>query len=303
MANYEAIQKLRPGVTDFIIHRQYRHQGDVLFFPPNVQSNAFTTDRRGFRHTIFDGKTLSVADILKRDDFGLVLGGSRGFGFGIAGNENAMPSLLSQRFGFPFANLALFQGNSRNLFALLNASLANATKAPAAVVHFSGGDLGSFAATGIADAIFGSPNAKLLRTVREERKKLPPIERSVRAMLKFTSLWTRSIAQLCHAFEIPLVLVHDTTFFEKREPSALDREAELGVPYQKWERPWFKNHKAYAGVFYDCRSALAGKLGVPIAGPLGRHDLSFIDEFHYDEEGIKALTDDVAAALKPLVRA
>jgi len=303
MANYNTIQKLRPGVTDFVIHREHRHLGDVLCFPPNVQSSGFSTDRRGFRHTVFDGQDLSVADILKRDNFGLVLGGSRGFGFGIAGNENAMPSLLSERFGFPFANLALFQGNSRNLFSLLNASLAKAKNPPAAVVHFSGGDLGGFAATCIADPIFGSPNAKLMKIVREERKKLPPIERSVQAMLKFTSLWTRSIAQLCHAFKIPLVLVHDTTFFEKREPSAFDREAELGVAYQDWEKPWFKNHKTYANLFYDRRNALAQQLGVPIAGPLGRHDLSFIDEFHYDEAGIKTLTDDVAASLKPLVRA
>lgn len=303
MANYVAIRKLRPGFDAFISHYRVMHRGDVLFFPSNVRSDLYTTDHRGFRHTSFGDETLSVADVLNRDRYGLVLGGSRAFGHGVQGNANTMPSLLSQHFGFPFANVALYQGNSRNLFSLLNASLAKAAKAPAAVIHFSGGDFGSFCCSGIADPVFGSPNPKLLPIVQEERGSAPSPEKSLPGLLEFTTLWTRSIARLCQAFKVPLVLVHDTSFFEKREPSARDRETELGTAHYAWEKRWFRNHRAFADHFYERRAAIAAKLGVPLAGPLGRHDLTFIDEFHYDEDGIKSLTSDVAVALKPLLKA
>ena len=70
-----------------------------------------------------------------------------------------------------------------------------------------------------------------------------------------------------------------------------------------WDRRWFSNHRAFADRFYERREALAANLKVPLAGPLGKHDLTFIDEFHYDEGGIASLTGDVAAALDPLISA
>ena len=40
---------------------------------------------------------------------------------------------------------------------------------------------------------------------------------------------------------------------------------------------------------------------VPLAGPGLTNDLGFIDEFHYDRGGTRALCDDFAAVLEPLL--
>ena len=302
MANYQTIARLRPYFPEFELQRRLIHRGDVLSFPPDHRSDAYTTDRRGFRHTSFGGESLSVADILKRDRYGLVLGGSRSFGLGIAGNENTIPSLLSERFGFPFANVALPQGNSRNLSSLLYAFLSRAAKRPAAVIHFSTGDLTGHSYSSMADGVFGSPNPRQVPIIQKEKGGLPPPERSAQAMLAFTSLWTQSIALMCRSAKIPFVLADDTSFFEKRKPSARDIECELGVPTYPADKRWFEGHKAFADQFHQQREALAKRLGVPLAGPGRPNDLTFIDEFHLDEEGTRALTDDLAAALQPLLK-
>lgn len=302
MANYETIVRLRPSFSEFVLHKRLKHRGDVLGFPRNYRSDAFSTDARGFRHTSFAGESLSLTDIAKRDRYALVLGGSRSFGLGLAGNENALPSLLSERFGIPFANVALPQGNSRNLSSLLTAIIARAPKPPVAVVHYTGGDFTGFAYSSIADPVFGSPNPKQVKIVGQERGGLPPAEQSIRALLAFTSLWTRSIAITCKVSKAPLVLANDTSFFEKVKPSKRDRECELGKAFHPAEERWFANQKTFGSQFYERREALAADLGIPLAGPGARNNVGFIDEFHLDEEGTKAFAEDIAAALEPLIR-
>ena len=303
MANYQTIMRLRPTFNEFVLQKRLVHMGEVLCFPPNHHSDSFSTDGRGFRHTQFAGQDLSLAQILQRGRYGLVLGGSRSFGLGLPGNENTLPSLLSQRFGFPFANVALPQGNSRNLASLLHAVIATSRKPPAAVVHFSGGDFTGFAYSSMADRVFGSPNPKQVSTAGQERGGLPPAQQSIKPLLAFTSLWTGSIALLCRAHKIPLVLAHETTFFEKREASDRDRECQLGTPFHEAEQRWFANQKAFAPQFYKAREGIAAKFGMPLAGPGPSNQLGFIDEFHYDEDGTRALTDDIAVAIEPLIQA
>jgi hypothetical protein len=302
MANYQIIMQQRPSYREFMFHKKLMHRGDVLFFPPNLREQSFSTDARGFRHTQVGPETLSVADIVKRERYGIVLGTSRVFGIGLEGNENTLPSLLSQRFGFPFANIALPQGSSRNLSSLLFAILARAPHRPSAVIHFSTGDLTGLNYTSYVDPVFGSPNPKQLRTVEEERQGVRPAKMPIDTMLAFTSLWTQFIAQICRPQSIPLVLADDSTFFEKRQPSARDRQFELGTPYLPFEAGWFRGHKAAAGRFYARRKEIADRLGVPLAGPGPSNNLTFIDEFHYDEDGVRALTEDLAGALEPLLQ-
>jgi hypothetical protein len=303
MANYDIIIKRRPRFREFVLHKRLIHHGDVLFFPPNYSSETFSTDGRGWRHTRFEGENLAVGEILKRDRYGIVLGGSRSFGIGVEGNENALPSLLSERFGFPFANVALPQANSRNLSALLYAFIGRAPTAPAAVVHHSSGDLTGLAYSQLCDPVFGSPNPKVVPLAQKERRAMPPVERSVNAMLAFTSLWTRQIAGLCRAKKIALVLTDDSSFFEKATPSATDLEAQLGIPHFPIDEHWFANHKALADRFYERREAIAKALKIPLAGPQRPNDLGFIDEFHFDEDGTRAVAGDVGDALEPLLKA
>jgi hypothetical protein len=302
MANYEIITQRRPSFREFFLQRRLIHRGDVLFFPANYSSETFSTDGRGFRHTVFGGETLSVAEILKRERYGLVLGTSRSFGIGVEGNENTIPSLLSERFGFPFANVALPQGNSRNLACLFYSFLSRAPNRPSAVVHFSGGDLTGLAYTSFADPVFGSPNPKHAPIVEKEYGGRRPPEKSVNAMLAFTALWTQFIALTCRGQKIPMVLADDSNFFEKKEPSPADVEAQLGTPFHQIETFWFEGYKAFSDRFYERRAAVAKRLGIPLAGPTRPHDLGFIDEFHLDEDGTRTMAGHLGDALEPLLK-
>jgi hypothetical protein len=301
MANYQTIARLRPEVRDFIRNRRWVHRGDVVAYGPNIRCDSFSTDSAGFRHSVFAGETLSLTDVIGHDRYGLVLGPSSVYGFGLGGNENTMPSVLAERFGFPFGNIGMPEGNSRNLYGMLLAIVARAPKPPAAVVHISGGDFTNFCYTSIADPVFGSPNLKQISLAVSERGGRPDPARQIGALLAFTSLWIRSIAQLCRAREIPLVLADDTTFFEKAEPSDDDRACGLGVAAGPVQQRQFETHQAFVDAYHQRRAEVAGRIEVPLAGPGRTNTLGFIDEFHYDAEGTRSLCDDFGAALEPLL--
>jgi hypothetical protein len=212
-----------------------------------------------------------------------------------------MPSVLAERFGFPFGNIGLPEGNSRNLYSLLLANIARSERPPSAVVHISGGDYTNFCYTSVADPVFGSPNLKQIAMVLKERGGRPPAERQIRPLLAFTSLWIRAVSELCKALRIPLVLADDTTFFEKSEPSEIERESELGMPFNDAQTIQFETHKRFVEDYHSRRKALAEQLRVPLAGPGKTNDIGFIDEFHYDRDGTRALCDDFAKALEPIL--
>jgi hypothetical protein len=301
MANYQSIVRLRPEVRDFIRNRRWVHRGDVITYGPNIRCAAFSTDALGFRHSTFRGELLSVADCIQRERYGLVLGPSSVYGFGLAGDENTMPSVLGERLGFPFANIGLPEGNSRNLHSMLLAIVARAPHPPAAVLHISGGDFTSFCYTSIADPVYGSPNLKQIKLAIEERGGRPPAGRQMPALLAFTSLWIRAIADLCRARKIPLVLANDTTFFEKTKPSESDVQSSLGVATSPAQQRQFAIHQRFVRDYGARRDMLSQKLGVPLAGPGDGNDLGFIDEFHYDRDGTRSLCDDFATAFEPLL--
>lgn len=301
MPDFSTIMRLRPEVREFIRNRRWVHRGDVIAYGPNIACDSFSTDAAGFRHSIFGGETLSVHDCLARDRYGLVLGPSSVYGFGLGGNENTMPSVLAERFGFPFANVGLPEGNSRTLFSLLLAMSTRAARPPAAVVHISGGDFTSFCYTSIADPVFGPPNLKQIEMVVRERGGRPPAEQQIQPLLAFTTLWIRAIAGFCQTANIPLVLADDTTFFEKAEPSEIERESQLGAPFGPAQARQFDVHKRFVGNYHERRRAVATALGVPLAGPGRVNHIGFIDEFHYDRDGTRALCDDFAAGLEPLL--
>jgi hypothetical protein len=301
VANYQNIVRLRPEVREFIRNRRWVHRGEVITYGPNIRCGSFSTDAAGFRHSVSRGETLSVGDCVRRDRYGLVLGPSSVYGFGLAGNENTMPSVLAEKFGFPFANVGLPEGNSRNLYSLLLSFVARAKHRPSAIVHISGGDYTSFCYTSIADPVFGSPNLKQMQMVVEERRGRPLAERQIGALLAFTSLWMRAIVELCRAYSIPLVLADDTTFFEKWNPNELEIESGLGKPSNDAQIHQFETHKRFSHDYHERRRSLADAVGIPLAGPGLSNDLGFIDEFHYDREGTRALCNDFAAALERLL--
>jgi hypothetical protein len=301
MADLNTLMRLRPGYGQFLNQRNLVHRGEVVVFRANIRNRLFSTDAAGFRHTTLAGESFAVRDALQHERYGVVLGSSHIFGLGVSGDENTLPSLLSERFGFPFANASLPEGNSRNLFSLLTAFTSRAPRPPAIVVHFSGGDFTSFCYGGTADPVFGSPNLKQIGNASEKAASYPPAEETFPSLLAFTTLWTRSIVLLCRARGIPLVLGNDTTFFEKAEPSAFERECKLGSPCNALQRRWFPTHRQYFPQFIARREAIAANLEVPLAGPGARNELTFVDEFHYDHDGTRALAEDIAGAIQPLL--
>jgi len=300
VANYPAIIHLRPEVRDFIRNRVWIHRGEAISYGPNISCDSFSTDRNGFRHSTYKGETLSVGDCLRQNRYGIVLGPSNVYGFGLAGNENTMPSLLAERFGFPFANVGLPEGNSRNLFSLLMGFVTRATRLPSVVLHLSGGDFTSFCYTGIADPVFGSPNLKQASMAVEERGGKAP-RPQIQPLLAFTTLWIRAIGNLCKAQGIPLVLGEDTTFFEKAAPNDYDLKAELGTPLNKAQARQFKMHKDFVHDYHKRRQEIAKALRVPLPGPGFGNAVTFVDEFHYDAEGNRALATDFGDAIERLL--
>jgi hypothetical protein len=303
MANYERMIQLRPEVADFIRNRRLiTFRGDVLSYCGNARSDSFSTDAAGFRHTSFGGNEWSLAECVQSGRYGMVLGASNLFGFGLAGNENCMASLLSERFGFPFANAAMPGGNSRNLHSLLFGTIFGERKAPAVVVHSNGGDLANFCEASLADPIFGSPNRSELKAFRDSGIQLDP-ERSFPRLIAFTSLWTSAIARLCRAHGAGVVLIQQSTFFEKIKPTKYERECSLGEAFHASQEQQFANHRKFNEPFYAKRKSIAETLKLPLAG-IGLTDkLTFIDEFHCDRDGTRLISKAVGDKVEPLLSA
>jgi hypothetical protein len=302
MADYRKIIELRPEVAEFIrFRRSIHYRGDVLAYPPNIRSESFSTDALGFRHSMLRGKNFSVADCIQSERYGIILGASNTFGFGVAGNENCMASLLADRFGFPFANCAMPGANSRNLHSLLLSFIARGAHRPVVVVHSSGGDLGNFCESSVADPTFGSPNRGQLKSATSPSGAAPDPDRNYPRLLAFTSLWTSVIAALCRAQAVGLVLAHQTTFFEKTDPNGFELEAGLGEPFNPGQERQFENHRKFNEGFYLERRSVAEGMEIPIPGWDLTDQLGFVDEFHCDREGIRVLSEPLGDAIDGLV--
>ena len=62
-----------------------------------------------------------------------------------------------------------------------------------------------------------------------------------------------------------------------------------------------KSTSKFVEDYSDRRKSVAEALGVPLAGPGRPNDLGFVDEFHYDRDGTRALCDDFAGAIQTLL--
>jgi hypothetical protein len=302
MADYKKIAELRPEMADFFGNRRLiAYRGDVLSYWANTRTDSFSTDAGGFRHSTLNGKEYSVADCVQSERYGIVLGASNLFGFGVAGNENTMASLLAERFGFPFANAAMPGGNSRNLHSLLVGLIAAGKEPPAVVVHSSGGELANFCESSLADPIFGSPNRSQLKSVKEQGALTPEPDQNFPRLLAFTTLWNSALAAVCRAYKAELVLIHQSTFFEKKKPTKLELECGLGEPFHPSQEQQFANHRKFNEPFYEKRKAIAEKLGVPLAGWGLTEDITFMDEFHGDLEGTRLISKAVGEKIEDLL--
>lgn len=302
MANIQKILQFHPEMADFRHNQQLIGlRGDVLSYWANTRTDSFSIDESGFRHSTFQGKDYSVADCLRNDRYGIVLGPSSLFGFGVAGNENCMASLLAERFGFPFANAVMPGANSRNLNSLLVGLLVSAPRPPAVVVHSSGGDLVNFCESSLADPIFGSPNRSQLKAGEKSATAPDPDQNFPRAVT-FNALWTSAAATVCRAYGTGLVGIHQSTFFDKVTPSAVELECALGKPSSPRQQRQFANLRRFSQPFFVKRKETADRLGIPLAGWGLTEQLGFLDEFHCDRASIGLLSHAVGDAVEPLLK-
>lgn len=290
MADYRIITQLCPAMADFLRYQKtIGYRGDVLAYAANIKTPGFSTDAHGFRHSVLGGKSLSIRDCVRSERYGLVLGASNSFGFGVAGNENTMASLLAERIGFPFANCAMPGANSRNLSSLLISVIASAPRPPAIVIFSNGGDLGTFCDASIADPVFGSPNRNQIVAEFQRGRSPPDPEPYLKHLLNFTALWATAIARVCRRQGARLVMVHQSTFFEKTEPTPVETEFRLGEAFNLHHERLFANHRRFNEAFFAKRKSLADHLGIPLAGWGETGQLGFIDEFHLDRDGTRLL--------------
>jgi hypothetical protein len=301
MADYRKIAELDAAVADFLSFQStIGTRGDVLAYAANIDRPSFSTDGQGFRHTVFGGQSLAVADCQRADLYGLVLGASNSFGFGVAGNENTMASLLSARLGIPFANCAMPGANSRTLHALLTSVIAAAPRPPAVVVYSSGGDLGNFCDACVADPVFGSPNRNQIIAEFERGRAPPDAEPYLPHLFNFTALWATMIARTCRRQKAALVMVHQSTFFEKASPSPRESDVRLGEAFNLHHERMFANHRRFNAPYFARRKTIADQLGVPLAGWDAAGQWEFIDEFHLDAAATRQLSELVAIEIERL---
>jgi hypothetical protein len=302
MANYRAIVKHHPEVRDYIRLRKWVHRGETVFYAPNTESDTLSTDAAGFRNGMWQGARLTLADCLKADRYGLVMGPSNVYGFGVPDDGHTIPSRLGEMLGLPFGNIGLPEGHTRNLFAILLNIVTRTAHPPAAVLLLTGGDFTGWAYSGIADPVFGPPNILQLEQVLKERGGPGDPVAGSKAMLAASHLWTVAIVQLCRGRRIPLVLGNDTTFFEKREPDSYDLDCRLGEASSPPQKRQFEIHRKFGVRFYEQRQQISERLGIPLVGPGPSNQIGFIDEFHYDAPGTDALCAEFAPALEEALK-
>lgn len=300
MADSTKIAEHFPAAQDFRMKEITTFRGDVIFYRPNVVKPSFSTDAQGFRHSTFGGRNWSVVECTQSPRYGITLGASNIFAPGVAGNENVIASRLAERFGFPFANAALPSGNSRNLNSLLIGLLAGAKRPPAIVVLSNGGDLANFCAAGIVDPIFGSPNHLQLKN-RPRQIPETDMDAEFPKLLTFTALWLSATATLCRMRKVPLVLLHQSTFFEKKRATAVERDCKLGEVKTDKRKRLFSDFRKYGPHFFGRRQELAKQFGLPIAGVGVTDRLTFFDEFHLDADGLGVLSEAVGDKIEPLL--
>ena len=287
--------ELRPGNGRFLQQppADRRSRGRPCPIGANTRCDSFSTDAARFpsQHTcgqgIF-GRRLRPERALRDRP-----GRQQSFGFGIAGNENTMASAACRSASdFPFANAT--HAGRQTAATFRRSSSASSRRRPSRRQSSSferRRASTNFCESAIADPIFGSPNRSQLKALKETGgTTCRPAIRISPACWRSRPCGSSALATLCRAYKSGLVLVHQSTFFEKTKPTRLELECGLGEPFHPSQKIQFDNHRKYNEPFYAKRKAIADALGIPLAGWGMTGDLSFMDEFHADAEGTRFMS-------------
>lgn len=292
MANYRAVIRYFPAAQDYLQQRKWVRRGDVLAYAPGLHAPSFSTDEFGFRHTRFQDRDVGFGQVGEFQRVGLVLGASHLFGFGLAGNDQTLPSQLSALLGYPVFGIAYPEADTRTLYATLLRLLQQCSDRVAWIVLLSGGDFTRFCYTGTADPLFGSP---LLPVAASETD---ATQKHFANLLHFSSYWLTACAALTAQAGARFYLGWDCTFFEKSANADATEEAcGLGLPRSDKQTARFTRHRHNARAFLTERRQLAERLKVPLIR-YPADELLFIDEFHYRAESQRLIAERLVAQIK-----
>jgi hypothetical protein len=293
MADYRRVIRHFPAVRDYLRNRVWVQRGDVTAYAPGQKTASFSTDAFGFRHTSFGGNSLGMETVDGGGAYGLVLGSSHVFGFGLASNSETFASQLSRHLGTPCLTICYPEADSRTLHATLLRILATAARRPAFVVLFNGGDFTRFAYVGQADPLFGVPDFQKGGT--------DPLamadDRQAQTLCRYTLFWAEQCARAAVSVGARFVLMDDKTFFEKAAPNAVEQDCLLGSSGGAGAAR-FAVHKRHVWRFHGARARFMVEALAQPAWPLDFEDYTFIDEFHYTAESLARFADLAAARLQ-----
>jgi len=293
MAQWRKVAQAHPSVRDYIRNRKWSRRGDIVAYSPNQTHETFSTDALGFRHSVCNGRDFGIKDCLDSAHYGLVMGSSHVFGFGLPSNDKTLPSQISAQLGFPFANISFPEADTRTLHAVLVNILFRPVAKPQAIILLTGGDFTRHAFSADADPVFGSRNVEDATSRDDPKDMLEQAAQSTPHALEASALWTRAAIANAKAADVPIILVDDVTFLEKAQPSSTEIGCGLGTLGGVDQIRRFEHQRRFGESFFAMRRKLAEINRVALAG-LSADDIGFIDEFHYDADSIERLTQLIA---------
>lgn len=295
MANYRALARQFPAVRDYLRARKWVRRGDVLAYAPSLVTAAFSTDEYGFRHSRFGGRDVGIRDAGAFPRVGVVLGSSHVFGFGLAGNEETLPSRLGEALGYPFLNVSFPEADSRTLHDALLRVGGSLERRLGAVVLAPGGDYTRFCYSGQADPLFGPP---FLPQDPNQEKGSGRGRAQYGNIIQFTNFWTAQIARQLRAAGLPFTILHEWTFFEKARPDAIEEACGLGTGGSPGQIRRFAIHRAGSAAYSAGRRKVAEARKLSEVVPADPDALLYMDEFHFRAETLADLAGLIAAEIE-----
>jgi hypothetical protein len=294
MTDFRTLARHVPAVRSYLRHRRWIKRGDVLAYAPNIQSDVFSTDAFGFRRGRLNGASYDVNAAFSGDAYGIVLGSSHVFGYGLASDEETIPSQLAKAVGFPCLNISFPEAQLHALHAVATRICAQAQTAPAFIALLPGGTLTRYAFVRSCDPLFGVPD---FRQATDETCD-PGTDAEAyqfRHLLAYSRYWIAQIAQLCQSRKVPFLLHPEATAFEKPTLSGLEIDCGLTTARSQADLLRFATHRhRYPAYTSGLIRSAEGQAKLATCLP---ERLTFIDEFHYTSDGAGIVAGCLSAAL------
>lgn len=294
MADYSEVLRLFPATRHYLRQRRWARRGDVLAYTANLETETFSTDPYGFRHGELFGDRYGLAEALSGAAYGLVLGASEVFGFGLDANGQTIASRLSQACGLYCLNVSFPEADLRTLCAAATRIVAQAPLTPAFIACFAGGTLSRYCYTRRCDPLFGSPDF-LGDNAESHFSGTSEETAAFTNLVDYSTFWLEQLSALASRCGCPLVIHDQPSAFDKARLDETEAVCALTDPGSGDEER-FAAFRLRKTPFREYILAFARKGGLTASSPADA--LSFIDEFHYTASASARIASDIAQSLQ-----